>query len=103
MISPKSLRRILLCLFQTGAGCSSSEAPSALDPCFLKRRIAVLAMALAAIFAAIGRAQESTFPNPVFPFGAVYFRKSNPPAQDWERDHQVAAGLGVNIFFHWVL
>jgi hypothetical protein len=21
-----------------------------------------------------------------FPFGAVYFRKSNPPSPDWERD-----------------
>lgn len=52
---------------------------------------------------AIGGAQEKTFPNPVFPFGAVYFRKSNPPAQDWERDHQVADGLGVNIFRHWFL
>ena len=50
-----------------------------------------------------GRAQETREPDPVFPFGAVYFRKSNPPAQDWERDHQTAAGLGVNIFRHWFL
>ena len=41
--------------------------------------------------------------DPVFPFGAVYFRKSNPPEQDWERDHQTAAQLGVNVFRHWFL
>lgn len=48
-------------------------------------------------------AQEAPLPDPVFPFGAVYFRKSNPPPQDWERDHQTAAGLGVNVFRHWFL
>ena len=42
-------------------------------------------------------------PNPVFPFGAVYFRKSNPPEQDWERDHKTAAQMGVNIFRHWFM
>jgi hypothetical protein len=36
-------------------------------------------------------AQENPLPIPVFPFGAVYFRKSNPPEQDWERDHKTAA------------
>ena len=29
--------------------------------------------------------------DPVFPYGAVYFRKSNPPEQDWARDHATAA------------
>ncbi|MGD1029501.1 MAG: alpha-amylase family protein [Opitutaceae bacterium] len=48
-------------------------------------------------------AQDGPFPDPVFPFGAVYFRKSNPPAADWERDHRVAAGMGINIFRHWFL
>ncbi len=48
-------------------------------------------------------AQEKPLPNPVFPFGAVYFRKSSPPEQDWEHDHQVAAGLGVNVFRHWFM
>lgn len=43
------------------------------------------------------------FPNPTFPFGAVYFRKSSPPAEDWARDHQVAAGLGMNVFRHWFM
>jgi beta-galactosidase len=46
---------------------------------------------------------QAAFPDPIFPFGAVYFRKSNPPEKDWERDHQVAASLGVNIFRHWFL
>ena len=58
---------------------------------------AILALPLAA------RAQETAWPDPVFPFGAVYFRKSNPPPQDWERDHRTAAALGVNIFRHWFM
>jgi len=40
---------------------------------------------------------------PVFPYGAVYFRKSNPPAEDWARDHQTAAQVGMNIFRHWFM
>jgi beta-galactosidase len=40
---------------------------------------------------------------PVFPYGAVYFRKSNPPEQDWARDHQTAARIGMNIFRHWFM
>src|SRR5689334_15004734 len=48
-------------------------------------------------------AQEPPFPNPSFPFGAVYFRKSNPPEADWERDHKIAAEMGVNIFRHWFM
>ena len=39
----------------------------------------------------------------MFPFGAVYFRKSNPPEQDWERDHKTAAQMGINIFRHWFM
>jgi beta-galactosidase len=48
-------------------------------------------------------AQQKLSPDPVFPFGAVYFRKSNPPEQDWERDHKTAAQMGVNIFRHWFM
>src|ERR1039458_1414249 len=48
-------------------------------------------------------AQDNPLPNPVFPFGAVYFRKSNPPEQDWDRDHKAAAQMGVNIFRHWFM
>src|SRR5436305_15191175 len=40
---------------------------------------------------------------PVFPYGAVYFRKSNPPEQDWARDHATAARIGMNTFRHWVM
>jgi len=39
----------------------------------------------------------------VFPYGAVYFRKSNPPEEDWERDHKTAARFGMNIMRHWVM
>src|SRR3954452_25023332 len=41
--------------------------------------------------------------DPKFPYGAVYFRKSNPPAEDWARDHATAAKLGVNNFRHWFM
>lgn len=37
------------------------------------------------------------------PFGAVYFRKSNPPPEDWERDYTVASEDGLNIFRHWFM
>src|ERR1700722_11524499 len=39
----------------------------------------------------------------VFPYGAVYLRKSNPPAEDWARDHKTAAQVGMNTFRHWFL
>lgn len=40
---------------------------------------------------------------PSFPYGAVYFRKSNPPAEDWARDYRVAAEDGMNLFRHWFM
>ena len=41
--------------------------------------------------------------DPIFPYGSVYFRKSNPPEQDWERDHKTAAQIGMNTFRHWFM
>jgi beta-galactosidase len=41
--------------------------------------------------------------QPAFPYGGVYFRKSNPPEQDWARDHRAAAQLGANTFRHWFM
>lgn len=38
-----------------------------------------------------------------FPYGAVYFRKSNPPREVWEEDYKRAARNGVNVFRHWML
>lgn len=40
---------------------------------------------------------------PAFPYGAVYFRKSNPPREDWERDYRTAAEDGINVFRHWFM
>lgn len=37
------------------------------------------------------------------PYGAVYYRKSNPPREDWERDYRQAAADGYNIFRHWFM
>ena len=55
------------------------------------------------VLALSASAQQPPWPDPAFPFGAVYFRKSNPPEQDWERDHKTAAQMGVNIFRHWFM
>ena len=35
--------------------------------------------------------------------GAVYFRKSDPPREDWERDYAQARMDGMNMFRHWFL
>ena len=40
---------------------------------------------------------------PAFPYGAVYFRKTNPPGADWVRDYTTAADDGHNAFRHWFL
>ena len=40
---------------------------------------------------------------PAFPYGAVYFRKSNPPKDDWATDYGTASEDGMNIFRHWFL
>jgi len=38
---------------------------------------------------------------PPFPYGAVYYRRSNPPKEDWGRDYKTASEDGMNIFRHW--
>jgi len=40
---------------------------------------------------------------PQTPFGAVYFRKSNPPKADWARDYGIASQDGLNVFRHWFM
>lgn len=42
-------------------------------------------------------------PTSPFPFGAVYFRKSNPPGPDWEKDYATAAEDGMTAFRHWFM
>ncbi|WP_274650967.1 beta-galactosidase [Paenibacillus humicola] len=41
--------------------------------------------------------------HPQVPYGAVYFRKSNPPRKDWERDYAQASRDGMNLFRHWFM
>lgn len=41
--------------------------------------------------------------KPQMVFGAVYYRRTNPPREDWERDYQQAAADGMNTFRHWFL
>jgi beta-galactosidase len=80
----------------------------------LTRRDFMRNAALAGASAAVGmsaidelRAQDPALREvamgSVFPYGAVYFRKSNPPAEDWARDHATAARVGMNTFRHWFL
>lgn len=59
-------------------------------------RILVISIWLAAATAAWAA-------DPVFPYGAVYFRKSNPPEEDWTRDFQTAQKVGMNAFRHWFM
>jgi beta-galactosidase len=40
---------------------------------------------------------------PLIPYGAVYFRKSNPPRESWENDYRTASEDGMNIFRHWFM
>ncbi len=40
---------------------------------------------------------------PPFPYGAVYYRRSNPPERDWARDYRTAAEDGLNAFRHWCM
>lgn len=69
----------------------------------MKKNPALIYPILLSIALALCVEAQQKFPDPVFPFGAVYFRKSNPPEQDWQSDHQTAAKMGVNIFRHWFL
>lgn len=38
-----------------------------------------------------------------FEYGAVYFRKTNPPRADWARDYTTAAEDGFTSFRHWFM
>ena len=53
------------------------------------------------IYRMTGRTLPSALP--AYPYGAVYFRKSNPPPEDWDRDYATAAQDGLNAFRHWFL
>ncbi|MBI3697194.1 MAG: beta-galactosidase, partial [Acidobacteria bacterium] len=68
----------------------------------MQSRRTFLGCAAAAMIARRGAGQKPILP-PVFPYGAVYFRKSNPPQEDWERDYRTAAASGMNIFRHWFM
>src|SRR5580765_2765873 len=67
----------------------------------MRTLVGSIALYSSLVIASVSPAQD--FPNPVFPFGAVYFRKSSPPEQDWQRDHETAAKMGINIFRHWFM
>jgi len=87
-----------------------AEIPGMTRRDFLSTSAIVTATAAVAQAAGVARASSlgdalgtPQVTPPVFPYGAVYFRKSNPPAEDWARDHQTAARIGMNIFRHWFM
>jgi beta-galactosidase len=57
-------------------------------------------VAASVAFAPRAFAATPGYKNPVFPYGAVYYRKSGPPSADWAKDHKTAAQLGANTFSH---
>jgi beta-galactosidase len=63
----------------------------------MRRRLFLAALPTARLLAA------PSLGDPVFPYGAVYFRKSNPPEDDWAKDHKQAAQMGINNFRHWFM
>lgn len=44
-----------------------------------------------------------TYEDAPIRYGAVYFRKSNPPREDWEQDYAQASADGMNTFRHWFM
>ncbi len=65
---------------------------------------ACLAPVVPSMGALAGYREPVTTPRvPQIPYGAVYFRKSNPPPEDWEQDYQTASGDGINTFRHWFI
>jgi beta-galactosidase len=69
----------------------------------LTRRFLIGSAALVPAMGA-GRATAAESPKlPVFTGGAVYFRKSNPPPEQWARDYKSAADIGINTFRHWFM
>ncbi|MHC4627687.1 MAG: hypothetical protein ACYTDV_11950, partial [Planctomycetota bacterium] len=62
----------------------------------MHKTICVLLLGLVSVAGAADRV-------PVFPYGGVYFRKSNPRKDDWERDYKTAGELGVNVMRHWFM
>ncbi len=71
-----------------------------LRPISMRKFRSIVVLAAGALSAA---ADSPKIPAPVFPYGAVYFRKSNPPPEEWARDHQTAARIGMNTFRHWFM
>jgi len=69
---------------------------------FTKQAVFFLIRILWALVLVVGLCLSAE-PGIVFPYGAVYFRKSNPPEKDWARDHQTAARIGMNTFRHWFM
>jgi len=70
----------------------------------MTRRFLIGSSALVPALGAAGPAVAAERPKlPAFTGGAVYFRKSNPPPEEWARDYKSAADLGMNAFRHWFM
>ncbi|HEX2987762.1 MAG TPA: beta-galactosidase [Chloroflexota bacterium] len=42
-------------------------------------------------------------PKVLFPYGAMYYRRPNPPPEDWERDFQTMQAHGFNMVKCWAM
>lgn len=63
---------------------------------------ALVAPTLAASWHAFAAPRDTGILNH-FIGGAVYFRKSNPPSEEWARDYVTAAAIGMTSFRHWFM
>ncbi len=48
-----------------------------------------------------GFLEKGEHTDPAVEIGAVYYRRSNPPRQDWERDYAQARADGHTLMRHW--
>lgn len=69
----------------------------------LTRRHLIEAATLAPALGSLPALSAERAKVPAFTGGAVYFRKSNPPPEEWARDYKTAADAGLNAFRHWFM
>lgn len=67
-----------------------------------RRSLLASAAAAPSLLAGPGHAASKP-PIEDFLGGAVYFRKSNPPPNEWARDYRAATANGMDAFRHWFM
>lgn len=69
----------------------------------LRGSTALVALAMLPVKGHAADSGTTTAVANTFTAGAVYFRKSNPPSQEWDRDYASAHGIGLGILRHWFM